>query len=122
MLDLQIERLASDGSGIGHAPDGRIVFAPFTAPGDHIRAKVASAKRNFLRVDVQELLKPGADRVKPPCPLFSHCGGCSWQHIDYAAQVLAKQMILTDALTRIGGQTLKAAVVMTPSPRPFGYR
>lgn len=119
---LTIERLANDGSGIAHAADGRIVFVPGSAPGDRILARVTESRRKLLRADIIEVLQPGPDRVEPPCPVFGQCGGCSWQHIDYAAQIAAKAEILVSALRRIGNLDLPAAVAVTPSPEAYGYR
>jgi tRNA/tmRNA/rRNA uracil-C5-methylase (TrmA/RlmC/RlmD family) len=42
--------------------------------------------------------------------------------VDYAAQVRAKELILRDAIQRIGKLSLPGEVKMTPSPSPYGYR
>ncbi len=121
-LTLDIQRLANDGSGIARADDGRIVFIPGTAPGDRVLVRVVEARRNLLRADILEVLQPGPDRVQPRCPAFGRCGGCSWQHIDYPAQVAAKAEILDNALRRIGGLDLPSPVQVMPSPQPYEYR
>ncbi|MCC5884945.1 MAG: class I SAM-dependent RNA methyltransferase [Gammaproteobacteria bacterium] len=121
-LTLDIQSLANDGSGIGRADDGRIVFVPGTAPGDRILARVVEARRKLLRAEIIEVLEPGPDRTQPECPAFGRCGGCSWQHIAYPAQVAAKAAILDNALRRIGGLDLPGPVVMTPSPQAYEYR
>jgi len=121
-LELDIERLANDGSGIGHAADGRIVFVPGTAPGDRILARVTASRRKLLRAEIIEVLQPGADRVQPACSAFGRCGGCSWQHIAYPAQVAAKAEILDNALRRIGGLDLPGPVTVMPSPEAYAYR
>jgi 23S rRNA (uracil1939-C5)-methyltransferase len=61
--------------------------------------------------------------VEPICPVFGCCGGCSWQHLRYAAQLEAKQGILRDALTRIGKLTsIPERIEMRGSPAAYGYR
>jgi 23S rRNA (uracil1939-C5)-methyltransferase len=120
-LLLTIERLAAGGEGIAHAPDGRVVFVAGTAPGDRVRARVVEEHPKWLRAEVIELEAPGPGRVEPRCPLFGRCGGCAWQHLDYAVQRAAKAEILRDALVRIGGLEPPGEIEVEPSP-PYGYR
>jgi len=119
---LRIDALAAGGDGVGRAPDGRVVFVPFTAPGDQVRVRVEQSRRRFAKGRVTELLAPGPGRVTPPCGVFGRCGGCSWQHLEYPIQLAAKRRILADALERIGGLSLPEPPPITPSPRPYGYR
>jgi 23S rRNA (uracil1939-C5)-methyltransferase len=121
VLVLEVERLAAGGEGIAHAPDGRVVFVAGTAPGDRVRARVVEEHPKWLRAEVVALEAAGPGRTEPRCPLFGRCGGCAWQHLDYAVQLEAKAEILRDALVRIGGLEPPGAVEVTPSP-PYGYR
>lgn len=121
-LDLTVESLAAGGDGVGRAPDGRAVFVPFTAPGDRVRVGVVAERGRFLRGEVAELLAPGPARSDPLCPVFGSCGGCAWQHLDYAAQLAAKLGILEDALRRIGHLEPPQPVAVHASPSPYGYR
>jgi 23S rRNA (uracil1939-C5)-methyltransferase len=59
-----ILRIAGRGDGV--TADGR--HAPFTAPGDTLRA--------------DGVVVPGPHRVTPPCRHFPICGGCQLQHLD----------------------------------------
>jgi 23S rRNA (uracil1939-C5)-methyltransferase len=118
-----VDRLASGGDGVGRAPDGRVTFVPFSAPGDRLRVRTTEARRRYLRASVIEMIAPGPSRAEPVCPVFGRCGGCSWQHLRYRAQLEAKRGILRDALTRIG--KLAAApehIEMRASPADYGYR
>ena len=80
-LDLEITRLSSEGDGIAHDEEGRVVFVPFTAPGDRVRVRIESRRKRFLRGHVETLLEPGDARADPVCPVYGSCGGCSWQHV-----------------------------------------
>lgn len=122
-FELTIDELAAGGDGVGRAPDGRVVFVPYTAPGDRVRAEITQTRARFARARVLELLAPGPGRTDPVCPVFGACGGCAWQHVDYAAQLAAKARILEDALRRIGRLALPdGGVAIEPSPSPYGYR
>jgi len=122
LLELCIDALAAGGDGVGRAPDGRVVFVPFAAPGDRVRVRVTERHRRFARGRLEELLAPGPARREPACPVFGTCGGCTWQHLDYAAQVEAKRGILRDALERLGGLRLAAAPEVRPAPSAYAYR
>ena len=121
MLEVTIESLAAGGDGVGHDASGRVVFVPFAAPGDCLRVQLVEEQARFARGEIDAVLAPGEARVAPRCPVFGSCGGCAWQHIDYAAQLEAKRAMLRDALERIGGIEAPPIEVVA-SPQPYGYR
>ncbi len=120
--ELSIDALAAGGDGVARAPDGRVVFVPFTAPGDRVEVVLEPGGKRFARGTVRTVLSPSALRTEPPCAVFGSCGGCAWQHVAYDAQVAAKRTILRDALTRIGGLHLPGEIPFTPCPSPYAYR
>jgi len=123
--EVEIESLAAGGDGVGRLPDGRIAFVRLAAPGDRLRIAYPEApesKARFVRARIVEILERGAARVEPACRVFGSCGGCAWQHIDYATQLEAKRRILVDALRRIGGLTQLPEIEIVASPDPFHYR
>ena len=119
--ELKITGLADSGDGVGRA-EGMVHFVPFSAPGDELIVEVISRKKNFVRSQIMEITRPSADRVEAPCPYFGKCGGCSWQHVSYPAQLAAKQRIVLDALLRIGRFAGAEVEPTMPSPRELGYR
>lgn len=121
-LEVEITALAAGGDGVGRLADGRVVFVPGSAPGDRLRVRLVEERRRFARARIQRVIAPGPGRTEPRCAHFGRCGGCSWQHLDSAAQLEAKARIVSDALERIGGLALPGAVVVEPSPTAYGYR
>jgi 23S rRNA (uracil1939-C5)-methyltransferase len=120
-LSLSIERLAAGGDGVArHA--GRVVFVPLTAPGDVVRVRIREVRPRFARAELLAVITPGLDRRAPPCPLFAQCGGCTWQHLDDAAQSRARIALTDEALTRIGGLAALPPIEHLASPRALGYR
>lgn len=119
---VRIHALAAGGDGVGRDAEGRVVFVPFTAPGDRVRVRIERRRKRHAHGNVVELLEPGAGRVTPPCSVFGSCGGCTWQHLDYPAQLEAKAGIVRDALVRIAGLELDSPPVIHPSPEAYGYR
>ena len=94
---------AFGGEAIGHLPDGRVVFVPRALPGETALVRVQQERRDFARAEVAVLEEVAPGRVAPPCPYFTAgCGGCSWQHAEYALQLQLKEAIVIDQLRRIG--------------------
>jgi 23S rRNA (uracil1939-C5)-methyltransferase len=98
---------------------GSTFFVPFTCPGDVIRARVVNGKKHVA--ELVGISKASRDRVEPLCALFGICGGCTLQHISYAAQIEQKKKIVTDSLRRIGGLDALPDIGMVTSPQ-YGYR
>jgi tRNA/tmRNA/rRNA uracil-C5-methylase (TrmA/RlmC/RlmD family) len=141
-IELEITTLTNLGSGLGRIPlpesqisnlkpeittqppavaGGWVVMVPFTLPGERVRARVFRNQKNFSEADLVAVLTPSPHRVAARCSLFGRCGGCQYQHLAYAEQLLWKQ--------RQVGELLKFMVGIEPpvnpviaSPREYGYR
>src|SRR5258706_14496494 len=101
-LTLDIERLSAGGEGIGHA-NGMVVFVPYAAPGDQLEVEIIQTQKRFARARGLKVLRASPDRITPPCPYYFRCGGCTWMHLSYPAQLKAKQALVLETLERIGG-------------------
>jgi 23S rRNA (uracil1939-C5)-methyltransferase len=102
-VTLRVDKVVAGGDGLARPDDGRVVFVPGALPGELVRATVAGAGRDFARAELVEVLEPHAARREPPCPyVAAGCGGCSWQHVDPAAQLDLKVGIVREALARTG--------------------
>lgn len=121
VIELDITALAFGGDGIGRH-EGLAVFVPFTVPGDRVRVRVIRREKNLLRARLEELLIPAAGRVEPPCPWFTRCGGCQYQHLDYAVETAWKERQVRETLTRIGRIPDPPVAPLLASPQPYGYR
>ncbi len=121
-FEVTLETLVYGGDCLGRLPDGRAVFVPFGLPGERVRLRVVEEKRGHARAELLEVLEPAAGRIAPRCPHFTQCGGCHYQHMDYAAQIQAKAGILQEQLARIGGLADAPAPEVVASPRAWNYR
>jgi len=101
-LELEIERLAFGGRGVGRC-EGKAVFVPFTLPGERVRCRILREQRRFSEAELEAVLVPSPLRVVPRCPLFGRCGGCQWQHIPYAEQLAWKRQLHVEQLERGAG-------------------
>jgi len=120
-VSLTIDTIAAGGDGVARN-EGLVVFVPRSAPGDVITASV-SGKGHFARGSLRTILRPSPARIEPPCPHYTRerCGGCQIQHMQYAAQIDAKQRIITDAMARIGKREIASPDVV-PSADEWRYR
>jgi tRNA/tmRNA/rRNA uracil-C5-methylase (TrmA/RlmC/RlmD family) len=120
-IPLTIETVAFGGDGLGRH-EGRVVFVPFTAPGDEIDARLTDVKPGFARGIIQNFRKAGPDRETPPCPYYQNCGGCQYQHLTYAAELKIKEQQVRETLVRLGKIPEPPVLPILPSPQPYGYR
>jgi 23S rRNA (uracil1939-C5)-methyltransferase len=98
---ITIESLNHEGKGVAHR-DNKVVFIDGALPGEEVLFRYTKRKRSFDEGKAVEIISASNDRVDPKCAHFGVCGGCSLQHMDTAAQILAKQNILLDNFTHIG--------------------
>ncbi len=94
--------MAHGGEAVGRYK-GKVVFVPYALPGEEVLVEIVEDKKRYARARPVEVLSPAPQRVAPRCPHFGVCGGCHWQHVDYAAQLEFKESILRDQLARLGG-------------------
>jgi 23S rRNA (uracil1939-C5)-methyltransferase len=120
-VTLLIDRLAYGGRGVGRA-DGFVIFVPDTAPGDRARVRLRRVKKTYAEAQVVEVERPSPLRTPPPCPHFGPCGGCIWQHIEYAAQSAAKEEIVRDSLAHIANVRDVAIRPILTMADPWRYR
>ncbi len=121
ILTLRIERLSSDGSGVAHSPDGETVFVPGAAPGDEADVRIVKDCKRYAFGILDHLRTPSPDRIPVDCAVAGPCGGCSLRHLDYIAELRAKQENVTDAFRRIGGLDVPVLDIC-PSPEVDRYR
>lgn len=121
MVTVAIEDIGHDGEGIGKA-DGFTFFIKDAVIGDVVEAKVMKAKKNYGYARLMKVITPSPDRVKPPCPKASACGGCQLQSLSYEKQLEFKKKKVEGNLRRIGGFTDFTAEKVIGMDNPWRYR
>lgn len=119
-MKVEIEKLVYGGEGLARR-GGRVVLAPFVLPGEVVELEPPVEAKSILRARPGAWLKRSPERREAVCPVFTRCGGCSYQHIDYAGQLRYKREILRETLARTGGVRWQGAVE-TVSADPWNYR
>jgi 23S rRNA (uracil1939-C5)-methyltransferase len=118
---LEITDIAYGGAGLARH-EGRVVFVPFTIPGETVRVRIGKVTRGWMQARAVEIVSPSPARVAPPCPLFGRCGGCAYQHIAHPRQLEIKTRQVSETLRRIGKFAEPPVEPARPSPRAYGYR
>jgi len=101
--------------------NGKVLFVRGAAPAEEVEVSIREERRNFAYAEVVSVLRPSGVRRQPPCLYLPRCGGCPWQHLDYAAQLAAKETIVREQLRRLAGIEASLAPIIA-SPREYGYR
>ena len=123
MVEVEILDLGDKNQCFGRLDDGMGIFVQGTAAvGDTVKAEVFKIKKKYLVSRFRELVRPSPHRIDPTCSYFGLCGGCKWQHMDYAEQLRLKRKQVQDALEHIGGFHDLECDSCLPAPELFGYR
>ncbi|MGA9669405.1 MAG: 23S rRNA (uracil(1939)-C(5))-methyltransferase RlmD [Terracidiphilus sp.] len=104
--------------------DGKATFVPLTLPGEHARIRIVEDKRGYATAEIQQIVTIAPERVAPKCAHFGVCGGCHYQHANYATQLIFKQAILRETLQRGGVQPAEEIAVLSATlpSQSWAYR
>jgi len=116
---VQIEKPIYGGAFLARV-EGKAVFVPLTLPGEQVRLRVTDEKRGYATAEVEQIVLPAAERISPKCRHFGLCGGCQYQHTDYASQLAFKLAILRETLQRAGVSAPDETTVR--AAEPWAYR
>lgn len=116
---IQIEKPIYGGAFLAHI-EGKAVFVPLALPGEQARSSIVDGKRGYATAEVEEIVTASPQRIAPACPHFGACGGCQYQHANYAAQLSYKQEILRETLERGGVYAPEDIAVL--AGEPWAYR
>lgn len=121
-FEIDLGPFAYGGECMGRLANGRAVFVAFGLPGERVRARLVEERKSYARAELLEVLRPAPGRVSPRCAHYMRCGGCHYQHMDYPAQLNAKEAVFRDQLQRIAGIPLPNVRPIVGSPAAWNYR
>lgn len=121
-VKVELTGWAYGGDALGREADGRMIFAPFCAPGETVRGPVIDERRSWARIEPIQWLSTSPERIEARCPHFTDCGGCHYQHLGYESQLRAKSRIVAEQLERIGGLKDPPMMAAVASPQAWAYR
>ncbi len=121
IVRLEVADLVYPGRGLARL-DGRVVFVPGALPDEAVSARITRLKKNYAEAELLQVESPSPDRIAPACPRAGECPGCSYQHLDYGAEIRIKNSQFRDLLKKLGKITEPPLGDPVPSPEPLGYR
>jgi 23S rRNA (uracil1939-C5)-methyltransferase len=119
--DIVVQSMAAEGKCVARL-NNLVIFLEGGAPGDTVDVMLTKIKSSFLEGKVTAIKTLSPHRTQPFCIHFGRCGGCSWQHIEYAQQLEYKQQQAVDHLERIGGLQLPPVTPIVASNKTRYYR
>ncbi len=126
--EVTIEKMSKSGYGIGtyenlanrEAPL-QPIEVPFTLPGDKVNVQVFPKKKGMYQARLQQIITPSPLRIEPKCIHFGTCGGCRWQHIPYAQQLLFKELSVRKSFAKLLESHVEFHPILPCDP-PWQYR
>ena len=123
-----VETLAYGGDGIARI-EGRVIFIPETIPGETVSIRISQVKKRYARAELLELITPSPLRRAPCCRVTQpdtgtscRVPGCVYDHLDYSAEVQAKQQQLEGFIRRLPDSGESVFLPPFASPATLHYR
>jgi 23S rRNA (uracil1939-C5)-methyltransferase len=116
-----IEDYAAEGKSLARV-DGKVIFVEGAVPGDVVDIQLQKNKTDWAEGFAKHFHSYSEMRVKPFCSHFGVCGGCQWQMLPYAQQLIYKHKQVVDNLTRIAKVPLPEILPIMGAPATQGYR
>ena len=120
-LTLRIEKMVQGGEGMARLEDGRVCFVAGALPGELCKVRLTFQKKDFTKGRVVDVLEASPDRVKPLCPLYGKCGGCSLQHLASEKQAEYLEKVERENFRRLAHAELPEDFVIHTG-NVWGYR
>jgi 23S rRNA (uracil1939-C5)-methyltransferase len=116
-----IEDYAAEGKSLARV-DGKVIFVEGAVPGDVVDIQLQKNKTDWAEGFAKKFHSYSENRVQPFCSHFGVCGGCQWQMLPYAQQLVYKQKQVVDNLTRIAKIPLPPIPAILGAKQTEGYR
>lgn len=118
LLELQLTEIDERGRTLGRFEDFTVSVRGGVL-GARVRARVHKRRRSGIEAGLEETLAPSPEERAPRCPHVASCGGCSFQALDYGAQLAAKQRLLARILAPLGALPIEPVLACAS---PWNYR
>lgn len=115
----KIIKLDNQGRGITYL-NNKIVFVPYTLIDEEVEIEIIKEYKNYIEGKLVKIITPSPKRVKPLCPYYEECGGCSLEHLNYNNYLETKKTLLTDIFKKHLNLDLDIEVIK--NPQPYHYR
>ncbi|MBI1860320.1 MAG: class I SAM-dependent RNA methyltransferase [Deltaproteobacteria bacterium] len=118
---VEITKVGAKGQGVGEDTEKNVFFVERALPGDRVRVEFEEGARRYRDARLLELVSPSPQRRDAACDHFLECGGCDWLNWEYAAQLEAKDSVVTHALGRLN-VVPRGRLPIQAAQNQLGYR
>ncbi|HEV2217088.1 MAG TPA: class I SAM-dependent RNA methyltransferase [Candidatus Dormibacteraeota bacterium] len=111
--------------------EGKVWLVNYALPGEVVEAEARGRQGGVDVASALHVIEASPHRVPPKCPHFgpgasqpeflTRCGGCQWQHADYAYELELKRQIVAESWRRAGLE-LPAGTQVLGMDDPWRYR
>ena len=119
-MQAKIEGISHRGEGVTRI-NGKATFIPYAIPGEEVEVEIVQEHKRFARGKLTGIYTASSDRRQPVCPAYYDCGGCAYQHVDYARELDLKRNMVKETLKRLGGIEAEVLPVIGMED-PYRYR
>lgn len=116
-----MEKMAQGGEALARLDDGRICFVAGALTGEVAEVALTQDRKDYAKGFASKILERSFFRVKPQCPLYERCGGCSLQHASLDFQLLTYRASVEELFRRFAKAELPAGWKIH-SGKSYGYR
>ena len=96
------------------------IYVPDVAIGDQVIIKVIKLHKDYGYGKLIRVLSESTHRIKSKCPVSVRCGGCQFHHMQYAAELDVKKMLIQRSFEQLGIKDLQ--MNLYPMADPYFYR
>lgn len=124
LILLTIKKMGINGEGIGYYKR-LAVFVDNAMPDEVVEVKITKVFNKYAYGIVNKYKVYSKERIKPECPYYGKCGGCSISHMSYQEQLRQKNSVVLGAFERyFNGKKLndKIFLPIIGSMNEFHYR
>lgn len=87
IIKVKAEKIVFPGNVLCRCEDGIALFTEGLLPDEEAEIFVTRDKKSFREGKLEKIVTKSPLRKVPQCQSFGKCGGCSFQHTDYANQI-----------------------------------
>jgi 23S rRNA (uracil1939-C5)-methyltransferase len=115
----KIIKLDNQGRGITYL-NNKIVFVPYTLINEEVEIEIIKEHANYMEGKLVKIITPSSKRIKPLCPYYEECGGCSFEHLNYNYYLETKKNLLANIFKKHLNLDLDIEVIK--NHQPYNYR
>lgn len=116
----EITGMSTEGQGVCKI-EGCVVFVKGTLIGETWTVRITKVNKTHAFARAEECLKTSPNRLEPVCKSFGVCGGCTYMHMTYEAELQTKLDRVNEAFKRLGGLDIEAEKIIG-SNEVYSYR